>query len=129
MIHTYHENAPCLSGRLRSRTGALLALGFPILIPSGDAGQGSGSRQAVNKLGGASWEENDEETWGPNAPTLLIAGQYDTWSYPEDREGLMRDLVHAPVKQSVLIPDATHFVLFEKNRLPFFDAILKFLKE
>ena len=63
------------------------------------------------------------------APTLVIAGQYDTWSYPEDREGLMRDLVHAPVKQSVLIPDATHFVLFEKNRFQFFDAILKFLKE
>ena len=63
------------------------------------------------------------------APTLVIAGQYDTWSYPEDREGLMRDLVHAPVKQSALIPDATHFVLFEKNRFQFFDAILKFLKE
>jgi alpha-beta hydrolase superfamily lysophospholipase len=29
----------------------------------------------------------------------------------------------------VLIPDATHFILFEKNRLPFFDAILKFLNE
>ena len=41
----------------------------------------------------------------------------------------MRDLVHAPVKQSVLIPDATHFVLFETNRLPFLDAILKFLRE
>ena len=41
----------------------------------------------------------------------------------------MRDLVHAPVKQSVLIPDATHFVLFEKNRFPFLDAILKFLQE
>jgi pimeloyl-ACP methyl ester carboxylesterase len=63
------------------------------------------------------------------APTLVIAGQYDTWSYPEDREGLMRDLVHAPVKQSVLIPDATHFVLFEKNRFQFLDAILKFLSE
>ena len=63
------------------------------------------------------------------APTLVIAGQYDTWSYLEDREGLMRDLVHAPVKQSVLIPDATHFVLFEKNRVRFFEAILKFLKE
>ena len=62
------------------------------------------------------------------APTLVIAGQYDTWSYPEDREGLMRDLVHAPVKRSALIPDATHFVLFEKNRFQFFDAILKFLK-
>ena len=63
------------------------------------------------------------------APTLVIAGAFDTWSFPEDREGLMRDLVHAPVKRSVLIPDATHFVLFEKNRQQFFDEILKFLKE
>jgi len=63
------------------------------------------------------------------APTLVIAGQFDTWSFPEDRDGLMRELVHAPVKKSVLIPDATHFVLFEKNRTQFFGEILKFLKE
>jgi pimeloyl-ACP methyl ester carboxylesterase len=62
-------------------------------------------------------------------PTLVIAGAYDTWSFPEDREGLMRDLVHAPVKRSVLIPDATHFVLFEKNRFQFFEEILNFLKQ
>ena len=62
-------------------------------------------------------------------PTLVIAGAYDTWSFPEDREGLMRDLVHAPVKHSVLIPDATHFLLFEKNRQMFFEEILKFVKK
>jgi pimeloyl-ACP methyl ester carboxylesterase len=62
------------------------------------------------------------------APTLVIAGNFDTWSFPEDREGLMRDLVHASAKQSVLIPDATHFVLFEKHRQQFFEAIYKFLK-
>ena len=61
-------------------------------------------------------------------PTLVIAGQYDTWSYPEDREGLMRDLTHAPVKKSVLIPDATHFVLFEKHRFDFFNTIDQFLR-
>jgi pimeloyl-ACP methyl ester carboxylesterase len=62
-------------------------------------------------------------------PTLVIAGAYDTWSFPEDRAGLMRDLVHAPTKKSVLIPDATHFVLFEKPRFQFFEEIAKFLKE
>ena len=62
-------------------------------------------------------------------PTLVIAGASDTWSFPEDREGLMRDLVHAPAKRSVLIPDATHFVLFEKNRFQFFEEVLKFLKQ
>jgi alpha-beta hydrolase superfamily lysophospholipase len=59
----------------------------------------------------------------------VIGGNYDTWSYPEDREGLMRDLVHATAKKNVLIADATHFVLFEKKRFEFFDQVLKFLRE
>jgi pimeloyl-ACP methyl ester carboxylesterase len=63
------------------------------------------------------------------APTLVIAGQFDTWSFAEDRDGLMRDLVHAPAKKSVLIPNATHFVLFEKPRHQFFEEILTFLKQ
>ena len=61
-------------------------------------------------------------------PTLVIAGEFDTWSFPEDREGLMRDLTNAPVKKSVLIKNATHFVLFEKPRFEFFGEINNFLK-
>jgi alpha-beta hydrolase superfamily lysophospholipase len=59
----------------------------------------------------------------------VIGGDFDTWSFQEDREGLIRELVHAPLKRNVLIKDATHFVLFEKNREQFFEEILKFLKE
>ena len=62
-------------------------------------------------------------------PTLVIAGEFDTWSFPEDREGLMRDLTNAPVKKHVLIKNATHFVLFEKPRFEFFNEILTFVKE
>ena len=62
------------------------------------------------------------------APTLIIGGDNDSWSYPADREGLMRDLVHAPVKKNILIPDATHFVIFEKHRFDLFDSVLQFLK-
>lgn len=62
-------------------------------------------------------------------PVLVIAGEFDTWSFPEDREGLMRDLTNAPLKRSVLVNEATHFVLFEKKRFEFFEAILAFLKE
>jgi pimeloyl-ACP methyl ester carboxylesterase len=62
------------------------------------------------------------------APTLVIGGNYDTWSFQEDREGLMRELVHAPVKKNVLIADTTHFVIFEKKRFEFFEDVLKFLK-
>jgi hypothetical protein len=40
-----------------------------------------------------------------------------------------KDLIHAPVKKSVLIPNATHFVLFEKPCFQFFEAILNFLEE
>ena len=61
-------------------------------------------------------------------PTLVIAGEFDTWSFPEDREGLMRDLTNAPVKKSVLVKNATHFVLFEKPRFEFFGEIDNFLK-
>ena len=62
-------------------------------------------------------------------PTLVIAGEFDTWSFPEDREGLMRELVHARAKKSVLVKDATHFALFEKKRFELFEAILSFLEE
>ena len=61
-------------------------------------------------------------------PTLTIAGEFDTWSYPQDREILMRDLTNAPIKKSVLINDATHFMLFEKKRFEFFNEVLKFLQ-
>lgn len=62
------------------------------------------------------------------AQAMIIAGPYDTWSFPEDRNNLMRDLVHSTGRRSVLIPDSTHFVLFERNRNLFFEEIYRFLK-
>jgi len=62
-------------------------------------------------------------------PTLVIAGEYDTWSFPEDRESLLRDLTNAPVKKHVLIKDSSHFTLFEKPRFEFFTEIENFLRE
>jgi pimeloyl-ACP methyl ester carboxylesterase len=62
-------------------------------------------------------------------PVLVIAGEYDTWSYPEDREGLLRDLTNAPAKRHVTMKDSTHFTLFEKPRFEFFEEIRKFLRE
>lgn len=61
-------------------------------------------------------------------PTLVIAGEDDTWSFPQDREGLMRDLANAPMKKHVTIPHASHFVIFEKQRFRFFEEIDSFLK-
>ena len=63
-----------------------------------------------------------------SVPTLVIAGEDDTWSFAQDRERLMRDLTNAPVKKHVTLPRATHFVLFEKQRFRFFEEIDSFLK-
>jgi pimeloyl-ACP methyl ester carboxylesterase len=60
-------------------------------------------------------------------PTLVIGGEDDSWSYLNDRDGLMRDLVNAPQKKLVNIPHATHFILFETKRFQFFDEIDSFL--
>ena len=62
-------------------------------------------------------------------PVLVIAGEYDTWSFPEDREGLLRDLTNVPAKRHVVIRNSTHFTLFEKPRFEFFSEIEKFLRE
>src|SRR5476649_2334221 len=60
-------------------------------------------------------------------PTLVIGGEDDTWSYLNDRDGLMRDLVNAPQKKLVNIPHANHFILFEKQHRRFYDEIDSFL--
>lgn len=77
------------------------------------------------------YQATGRQIWSASSiyvPVLVIAGEFDTWSYPEDREGLLRDLTNVPSKKSVLIKNATHFVLFEKQRFEFFNAILDFLK-
>jgi pimeloyl-ACP methyl ester carboxylesterase len=51
---------------------------------------------------------------------------HDTHSYPEDREGLKRDLTNAAAKKHVTIPDTTHFVMFEKHGFELFNEVLSF---
>ncbi len=62
-------------------------------------------------------------------PVLVIAGEFDSDSFPIDREGLMRDLTNAPVKRSVTLKNASHLLLFEKARFELFEASDTFLKE
>src|SRR5262247_4656155 len=100
--------------------------------PSSNARNPPSLRAPNGVLEGSFYQATGRPLWNAAniyAPTLVIAGAYDTWSFAEDREGLMRDLVHAPAKKSVLIPDATDFVLFEKNRMKFFEEVLAFLKQ
>jgi pimeloyl-ACP methyl ester carboxylesterase len=47
-------------------------------------------------------------------PTLAIRGGLDFWSRPADLEALERELVNAPQKRVVTIPDATHYLFNDR---------------
>jgi len=59
-------------------------------------------------------------------PTLVIRGALDTWSTREDSQLLTSELGSA-VKQYVEIPNASHFVQYEKANGQFFKAVTDFL--
>jgi pimeloyl-ACP methyl ester carboxylesterase len=64
-------------------------------------------------------------------PTLVLRGARDHWSRPEDLAALDRELVNAPRKKIVTIPDATHFVFLdraERGRARLIDEIVSFLR-
>lgn len=47
-------------------------------------------------------------------PTLVIRGERDFWSRPEDVEALQRELTNAPRFRTVTIPDATHHLHLDR---------------
>ena len=65
------------------------------------------------------------------APTLVLAGENDFWSRPEDRDNLAADLVHSARVRVVVISGATHFVHLdrsEKGRRVLLDEINSFVR-
>jgi pimeloyl-ACP methyl ester carboxylesterase len=63
-------------------------------------------------------------------PTLIVAGERDFWSRPEDRELLSSDLVHAPQVKVVVISGATHFVHLdrpERGRTALLHGVIEFM--
>ncbi|MEM6521019.1 MAG: alpha/beta fold hydrolase [Cyanobacteria bacterium P01_C01_bin.70] len=62
--------------------------------------------------------------------TLVIRGELDFWSRPEDASTLASELVNAPVVQTITIPDATHYLFNdrpERGRNQFIQETLSFL--
>lgn len=60
-------------------------------------------------------------------PTLVIRGALDTWSTREDSQLLTAELGSA-VKHYIDIPNASHFIQYEKASGQFFKAIKDFLE-
>lgn len=63
-------------------------------------------------------------------PTLVVRGERDFWSRPEDLEALERELVAAPRVRTVTIPGGTHYLFNDRpecGRQRFVEEVVEFL--
>jgi pimeloyl-ACP methyl ester carboxylesterase len=64
---------------------------------------------------------------GIRAPTLLVHGDWDQDTPGYMAQALLEQLKNAPRKRLVVIPEATHTVIMERNRMQLFKAVQAFL--
>ena len=62
-------------------------------------------------------------------PTMLVLGEWDQDTPPYMAQTLFPKLVNAPYKQMVMVGEATHTVIMEKNRMQLFRAVQAFLDD
>lgn len=70
--------------------------------------------------------------WDPaklSVPTLVVQGEWDTDSPPAMGLAVFARLTKAPQRRYVLLGEATHMVMLEKNREQLFRAVQGFLEE
>jgi pimeloyl-ACP methyl ester carboxylesterase len=60
-------------------------------------------------------------------PTLIVRGEWDSYSTDADAKWLFDSLTQAPVKRDVKIARATHFMHFEANRFDLYQETRAFL--
>jgi pimeloyl-ACP methyl ester carboxylesterase len=63
------------------------------------------------------------------APTLLVIGEWDRDTPPYMAQTLFPLLVNAPDRRLVMLPEATHTMMLEKNRHMLFRTVQAFLDE
>jgi pimeloyl-ACP methyl ester carboxylesterase len=63
------------------------------------------------------------------APTLLVVGEWDRDTPPYMAQALFPLLVNSPGKRLVMLAEATHTMMLEKNRLELFKTVQAFLDE
>jgi pimeloyl-ACP methyl ester carboxylesterase len=62
-------------------------------------------------------------------PVMLIVGEWDSDTHPALAEALFRRLTKAQKKRLVLVGEATHMLVLEKNRSDLFSEVQGFLEE
>jgi pimeloyl-ACP methyl ester carboxylesterase len=60
-------------------------------------------------------------------PTLIVRGEWDSYSTDADAKWLFDSLKQAPVKRDIKIARATHFMHFEANRFDLYEETRAFL--
>ena len=62
-------------------------------------------------------------------PTLLVVAEWDRDTPPYMAQTLFPLLVNSPGKRFVMLPEGTHTIIMEKNRMMLFEAVQTFLDE
>ena len=62
-------------------------------------------------------------------PTLLIHAEWDRDTPPHMAQTLFPLMVNAPGRRYVELPEGTHHIMMEKNRMQFFHEVVGFLNE
>jgi pimeloyl-ACP methyl ester carboxylesterase len=62
-------------------------------------------------------------------PTLITVAEWDRDNPLALSQALFPLLVNAPDRRLVLLPEGTHFVMMERNRLSLFKTVQAFLSE
>jgi len=65
----------------------------------------------------------------PESPTLLVHAEWDRDTPAYMAQALFPLLINAPGKRYVQLPEGTHHIMLEKNRLMLFEAVQAFLDE
>jgi len=81
---------------------------------------------------GMNYWEADRRYYDPSGirvPTLLVVGEWDADTPPYMAQALLARLANAPSRRMVIIGEATHTMLLEKNRLQLFREVQTFLDE
>jgi pimeloyl-ACP methyl ester carboxylesterase len=63
------------------------------------------------------------------APTLIVIGEWDNDTPPYMAQALFPLLLHSPGRRMVMLPEATHTMMLEKNRPMLFRTVQAFLDE
>jgi pimeloyl-ACP methyl ester carboxylesterase len=62
-------------------------------------------------------------------PTFLILAEWDADTPPFMAQEVFSRLVNAPHRRLVILPEGTHAIALEKNRMVLIDQVQQFLEE